>query len=76
MKDWLVDSFMDLCRPFHDNGLPPDLQAEDIESYGFARGAMHRAARLSHSMNIEFGVFQIIGQKFARRAAKAWRPFE
>jgi hypothetical protein len=73
---WLGDKLTNLLRPWHDNKLPRALAFEDIEAYRFTWGAMERAAKLSVNMNMEFGVFGVIGIKYASRASRAWWPFE
>src|SRR5262245_13301075 len=42
----------------------------------FARGEMLRCARLSESCRVAFGIFQVIGLKYARHAAKTRRSQE
>jgi hypothetical protein len=69
---WIAD----LLRPWHDNGLPEELQFGEIEAEGFVREAMHRAAGFSVEGGFAFGIFQVIGLEYAARAARAWRPRE
>jgi hypothetical protein len=73
---WLAEKLTDLCRPWHDDGLPDELAFGEIEAWGFVRGSMDRAARLAVSEDVPFGVFGIIGIAYARRAARAWWPKE
>jgi hypothetical protein len=76
MVEWLAEKLTDLFRPWHDHGLPEGLAFGEIEAWGFVRGAMGRAARLAVSLGVPFGVFGVIGIKYARRAAGAWWPRE
>ena len=50
----------DLCRPWHDNGLPDELQFTEIENWKFKREYMRRMASLSVASGFAFGVFRII----------------
>jgi hypothetical protein len=63
-------------RPLHDNGLPEELQYGEIEYEDYIRGEMLRTAHLSHGVDVAFGIFQLIGLQYARRADRAWRPRE
>lgn len=73
---WLVEKLTDLLRPWHDDGLPEELAVGDIEAWGFVRGAMVRCAKMAAECDVAFGVFDIIGIEYARRAARAWWPKE
>lgn len=60
-------------RASHDNGLPANLH---LPSSGnrFTREATLRAARMTTSLDVPFGIFKLIGPEHAPRAARAWRP--
>jgi len=74
--EWLAEKITDLLRPFYEDGLPEELSFGDIESWGFVRGSMNRAARLAVSQKVDFGVFGVLGIGYARRAARVWWPKE
>ncbi len=74
--EWLCERLTDLFRPWHDNRLPEELAFGEIVSWGFIRGGMARTARLAVDLDVDFGVFAIIGIECAPRAASAWRPRE
>jgi hypothetical protein len=74
--EWLAEKLTDIFRPWHDDCLPEELAFGEIEAWVFVRGAMRRAAKLAVSLNVPFGVFEVIGIDYARRAAQAWWPKE
>jgi hypothetical protein len=74
--DRIAEKLVELFRPWYRNGLPEDLQFGEIELWNFTRDYMHRMARLSVANGFPFGVFDMIGQEYARRAARAWWPIE
>ena len=61
---------------FYSSKLPVELQLPPVEMEGFVRGAMSRWAGLSDGMNMEFGIFQLLGGEFVNRAAHVWWPPE
>lgn len=73
---WFVEKLTDLFRFFHDDKLPVELAFGEIKSWGFVRGSMERAARLSAGRDVPFGVFNIIGIEHAPRAARTRWPKE
>jgi hypothetical protein len=74
--EWLADKLTSFYRPWYNDGLSDELASREIEAWGFVRGAMGRAARLAVGTGIPFGVFDIIGIDYSRRAARAWWPHE
>ena len=60
-------------RASHDNGLPANLRLPSAGNR-FTRQAMLRAARMTTSLDVPFGIFKLIGPEHARRAARIWRP--
>lgn len=74
--EWLAAKITDLFRPWYDPGLPDELAFGEIKHWWIIGGAMGRAARMAVSLDIEFGVFGIIGIECAHRAARAWLPRE
>ena len=74
--EWLAEKLTDLFRPWHHDRLPAELAFGEIEAWGFVRGSMSRSARMAASLDVEFGVFAIIGIGYARRAAREWWPTE
>jgi hypothetical protein len=75
---WLVDAL----RPWHNNGLPDELQLPENPHWFFTKDAMERAASLMErvadltSQGLKLGVFEILGATYASRAVRAWRPRE
>jgi hypothetical protein len=69
---WVVD----LLRPWHDDGLPDDLQMPENSHWYWTKGAMERCASLTVSQGIQLGVFQILGANYAAKAKQAWWPSE
>ena len=74
--EWIAEKLADLFRPWHDSGLPEDLEFGEIEAWLFVRGSMARHAELAVRLDVPFGVFGVIGIGYARRAARVWRPRE
>ena len=63
-------------RPWHERRQPELLRHPPSSHAHFHRGAMMRAAGLSVSQEMTFGIFELIGAEFARRASRAWWPRE
>ena len=70
MLDWITD----LARPWHRSAIPRSLALPVIDCEAFRAGQMGRHASLSSSCGLLFGVFALLGEEEARRAARAWRP--
>ncbi len=73
-RDRVFQRVADLFRPWHDNGLPEELQFSENESPWAARGYMKRMAQMSAALNIAFGVIDVIGMQHADVVINAWRP--
>src|SRR5665213_3444866 len=69
---WLADQL----RPLHNDRLGEELQIPPGSCSVFDREDMQRMARMSFSLQITFGVFELLGLRYAKRAARAWRPRE
>jgi hypothetical protein len=63
-----------LWAPWQTSCLPEELALPDGQYLMFHAERMLRDASLSAGSNCEFGVFQILGQDEARRAASIWSP--
>lgn len=72
----LQELFVNVWGLFHNSRLPAGLEMPDVAMEGFVREAMMRAAGLSASMNMRFGIFELLGEEFAKRASRAWWPPE
>lgn len=66
----------DLFRPLYESEFSRELWDSAGEIPGFTRGAMMRSANLSVSQNMRFGIFAVIGLKYAHRAARTTMPRE
>lgn len=63
-------------RPLQPLPLSNELKFPEIEVSRFDEEEMSRKAKMSISLKMPFGVFEMVGLEHAARASQAWRPRE